>query len=135
MGKDYKLCLITETKWFKSYTNDELSDSMFIESLKKCKKLFIIVQYIDDESYAIFGSPNGKGLYSFFSTRNGFILQCKGLVLNQINEDLYSYINKNGQNILKFVEHLDSYLENNGITDTNIEIIYYEDKLTNMLNS
>ena len=134
MGKEYQLCLITENKWFKSYTNDELSDETFIELLKRCKKLFIVAQYIDDNSVALYGSPNGKGLYNLFSKTNNFINYCNDIEFKTINDSVLGYAINEKQDISKFVNALDKFIETLGINDLKIEIIYYEDKLTSMFN-
>lgn len=128
----YEICEVTENKWFKSFTNNELDDTEFIDRLKKSKYLNVIAQCNDSDSVGVYGSANGYGLYNFLSDKNQFIRLCNGIKLKVINDVRFILLNDE-QPLTDFTSILNRFLEEQGIKDINVKILYYEECLKNKL--
>ena len=128
----YEICEVTENKWFKSFTNNELYDTEFIDRLKKSKYLNVIAQCNDSDSVGVYGSANGYGLYNFLSDKNQFIRLCNGIKLKVINDVKFILLNDE-QPLTDFTSILNRFLEEQGIKDINVKILYYEECLKNKL--
>lgn len=128
----YEICEVTENKWFKSFTNNELDDTEFIDRLKKSKYLNVIAQCNDSDSVGVYGSANGYGLYNFLSDKNQFIRLCNGIKLKVINDVKFILLNDE-QPLTDFTSILNRFLEEQGIKDINVKILYYEECLKNKL--
>lgn len=128
----YEICEVTENKWFKSFTNNELDDTEFIDRLKKSKYLNVIAQCNDSDSVGVYGSANGYGLYNFLSDKNQFIRLCNGIKLKVVNDVRFILLNDE-QPLTDFTSILNRFLEEQGIKDINVKILYYEECLKNKL--
>jgi len=128
----YEICEVTENKWFKSFTNNELDDTEFIDRLKKSKYLNVMAQCNDSDSVGVYGSANGYGLYNFLSDKNQFIRLCNGVKLKVLNDVRFILFNDE-QPLTDFTCILNRFLEEQGIKDINVKILYFEECLKNKL--
>lgn len=125
---------ITESKWFNLYDKcDDLTTEEFITNLVPNIKLNILIQYVDEESIAIYGVIKGKGLYGFTTLKNHFFDKFITIQLKTVN-GCNSFIINDKQSINSFINVLLEFFKNNNINlKKDVDIVYYQKQISNLL--